>query len=969
MNRLPVSQILEINCSSGKHERILRTMPKDYTKTLNLPNTSFAMRANLPLREGEMLAHFDEIDLYHKMLRKNEGKKPFVLHDGPPFSNGNIHMGTAMNKILKDFIVKYHAMTGYYTPYVPGWDNHGMPIESAIIKKNKLDRKKMTVPEFRRACESFAADFVSIQREQFRRLGVTGDWENPYLTMKPEFEARELRVFGKMYEKGYIYKGLKPVYWCPHDETALAEAEIDYKDVPCTSIYVKFRTVDDKGLFRPLCGNLPVYFIIWTTTTWTLPGNLAIALHPAEEYALIRAGECCYVTAMALAEKTMREGGIEEYEILGTFRGKELEFAKARHPFLERDSVIVNADYVTMDSGTGCVHTAPGFGADDYITCRRYNMDIIVPVDDRGYQTEDAGKYAGLYYEKSNEVILADMKESGALFASEEFVHSYPHCWRCKHPIIFRATPQWFCSVAAFRDEAIKACADVEWIPAWGGERMVQMIRERADWCISRQRHWGLPIPVFYCADCGQVICNETTIDYLSKLFGEHGSNVWFEKSAEELMPQGYVCEKCGGTHFTKETDTLDGWFDSGSSHFSVLENKPGMTWPADLYLEGADQYRGWFQSSMLTAVAAKGQGAPYRSVLTHGWVVDGEGKQMHKSLGNAVAAEDVVKKYGADLLRLWVASSDYRVDVRVSDAIFKQLSDAYRKIRNTARILLADLGDDGTDFVPDRDLLPAEKLLPIDRWLLARLNRLIVTARAAYESYEFHLIYHAVYNFCTTELSKLYIDITKDRMYAELKDSEARRAAQTAMFCALDTLTRLIAPLLAFTADEIWQAMPHRAADNAEHVILNEMPALCKDWECPEIETHYENLFRIRDDVMKALETARADKVIGKSLDADLVIYADGENYALLDSFRAELPTLFIVSAVQLNLRDGSEQNTFCGESGLMVKVQPAAGERCDRCWNYSTECTPDEAEEEEENAHVCPRCAAVLRQIRQSR
>lgn len=944
-------------------------MPKDYTKTLNLPNTSFAMRANLPLREGEMLAHFDEIDLYHKMLRKNEGKKPFVLHDGPPFSNGNIHMGTAMNKILKDFIVKYHAMTGYYTPYVPGWDNHGMPIESAIIKKNKLDRKKMTVPEFRRACESFAADFVSIQREQFRRLGVTGDWENPYLTMKPEFEARELRVFGKMYEKGYIYKGLKPVYWCPHDETALAEAEIDYKDVPCTSIYVKFRTVDDKGLFRPLCGNLPVYFIIWTTTTWTLPGNLAIALHPAEEYALIRAGECCYVTAMALAEKTMREGGIEEYEILGTFRGKELEFAKARHPFLERDSVIVNADYVTMDSGTGCVHTAPGFGADDYITCRRYNMDIIVPVDDRGYQTEDAGKYAGLYYEKSNEVILADMKESGALFASEEFVHSYPHCWRCKHPIIFRATPQWFCSVAAFRDEAIKACADVEWIPAWGGERMVQMIRERADWCISRQRHWGLPIPVFYCADCGQVICNETTIDHLSKLFGEHGSNVWFEKSAEELMPQGYVCEKCGGTHFTKETDTLDGWFDSGSSHFSVLENKPGMTWPADLYLEGADQYRGWFQSSMLTAVAAKGQGAPYRSVLTHGWVVDGEGKQMHKSLGNAVAAEDVVKKYGADLLRLWVASSDYRVDVRVSDAIFKQLSDAYRKIRNTARILLADLGDDGTDFVPDRDLLPAEKLLPIDRWLLARLNRLIVTARAAYESYEFHLIYHAVYNFCTTELSKLYIDITKDRMYAELQNSEARRAAQTAMFCALDTLTRLIAPLLAFTADEIWQAMPHRSADNAEHVILNEMPALCKDWECPEIETHYENLFRIRDDVMKALETARADKVIGKSLDADLVIYADGENYALLDSFRAELPTLFIVSAVQLNLRDGSEQNTFCGESGLMVKVQPAAGERCDRCWNYSTECTPDEAEEEEENAHVCPRCAAVLRQIRQSR
>ena len=939
-------------------------MPKDYTKTLNLPSTSFAMRANLPVREGEMLAHFNEMDLYHKMLQKNEGKKPFVLHDGPPFSNGNIHMGTAMNKILKDFIIKYHAMTGYYTPYVPGWDNHGMPIESAIIKKNKLDRKKMTVPEFRRACESFAADFVSIQREQFRRLGVTGDWEHPYLTMKPEFEARELRVFGKMYEKGYIYKGLKPVYWCPHDETALAEAEIDYKDVPCTSIYVKFRTVDDKDLFRPLCGEKPVYFIIWTTTTWTLPGNLAIALHPAEEYALIDAGEECYVTALALAEKTMKAGGVDSYKILGTFRGKELEFAKARHPFLERDSVIVNADYVTMDSGTGCVHTAPGFGADDYITCRRYNMDIIVPVDDRGYQTEDAGKYAGLYYEKSNEVILADMKESGALFASEEFVHSYPHCWRCKHPIIFRATPQWFCSVAAFRDEAIKACADVQWIPAWGGERMVQMIRERADWCISRQRHWGLPIPVFYCEDCGEVICNETTIDHLSRLFGEHGSNVWFEKSAAELLPQGYTCEKCGGTHFTKETDTLDGWFDSGSSHFSVLENKEGMTWPADLYLEGADQYRGWFQSSMLTAVAAKGQGAPYRSVLTHGWVVDGEGKQMHKSLGNAVAAEDVVKKYGADLLRLWVASSDYRVDVRVSDAIFKQLSDAYRKIRNTARILLADLGDNGTDFVPDRDLLPVEQLRPIDRWLLARLNRLIAAVRRAYEDYEFHLIYHAVYNFCTTELSKLYIDITKDRMYAELKDSEARRAAQTAMFYALDTLTRLIAPLLAFTADEIWQAMPHRAADNAEHVILNDMPQVCAQWDCPQIETHYESLFRIRDDVMKALEAARADKVIGKSLDADLAIYAEGENYELLESFHAELPMLFIVSAVHLYRKDSAATDIVCGENGLAVKVLPAAGQRCDRCWNYSTECTQD-TEADGESAYVCPRCAAVLKQL----
>ena len=923
-------------------------MPKDYTKTLNLPSTSFAMRANLPLREGEMLAHFDEIDLYHKMLRKNEGKKPFVLHDGPPFSNGNIHMGTAMNKILKDFIVKYHAMTGYYTPYVPGWDNHGMPIESAIIKKNKLDRKKMTVPEFRRACESFAADFVSIQCEQFRRLGVTGDWENPYLTMKPEFEARELRVFGKMYEKGYIYKGLKPVYWCPHDETALAEAEIDYKDVPCTSIYVKFRTVDDKGLFRLLCGDLPVYFIIWTTTTWTLPGNLAIALHPAEEYALIRAGECCYVTAAALAEKTMKAGGIEQYEILGTFRGKELEFAKARHPFLERDSVIVNADYVTMDSGTGCVHTAPGFGADDYITCRRYNMDIIVPVDDRGYQTEEAGKYAGLYYEKSNEVILADMKESGALFASEEFVHSYPHCWRCKHPIIFRATPQWFCSVAAFRDEAIKACADVEWIPAWGGERMVQMIRERADWCISRQRHWGLPIPVFYCADCGQVICNETTIDHLSKLFGEHGSNVWFEKSAEELLPQGYVCEKCGGTHFAKETDTLDGWFDSGSSHFSVLENKPGMTWPADLYLEGADQYRGWFQSSMLTAVAAKGQGAPYRSVLTHGWVVDGEGKQMHKSLGNAVAAEDVVKKYGADLLRLWVASSDYRVDVRVSDAIFKQLSDAYRKIRNTARFILGNL--DGFD--PNTDCVADDQLQDIDRWALAALDDLIVNTNAGYAVYDFNKVYHAVYNFCVVAMSNFYLDVTKDRLYCT--NGAARKAAQTTMYKILVALDKIIAPILCFTSQEIWDFMPKTEGMN-KYVVFEQMPKAGQYAADDAFKAKWAQLIAVRDEVKKVLEQARAEKLIGASLEASVTLYCNDAVYDLLNSIPMdELADLMIVSHVELVKGEGGAASAV---EGLGVAAAHATGDKCERCWKYSASIGSHPA-----HPTLCARCASVV-------
>ena len=669
-------------------------MPKDYTSTLNLPQTDFAMRANLPQREPEMIKYWDSIDLYDALLKNAEGKKQFVLHDGPPFSNGNIHMGHALNKTLKDIINKSKIMEGYRVPFVPGWDNHGMPIESAIIKKNKLNRKNMSISEFRSACHAFAQDFVDKQSEQFQRLGVVGDWKNPYITMAPEFEAREVRVFGEMFKKGYIYKGLKPVYWCPHDETALAEAEIEYANDKCTSIFVKFAVKDDKGKLADKVDLKKTYFIIWTTTTWTLPGNLAIALHPDESYAVVSAEGNYYIVAEALAARTMARGGIESYEIVTTMAGKEFEYMTAFHPFLDRDSLVVNADYVTMDSGTGCVHTAPGFGADDYLTGRRYNMNIIVPVDDRGYQTADAGKFAGLYYEDSNKAILADMTESGALFASEEMEHSYPHCWRCKHPIIFRATPQWFCSVDAFKDAAVAACADVKWLPAWGGERMVQMIRERADWCISRQRHWGLPIPVFYCDDCGKALCDDVTIDAIARVFAEKGSNAWFDMTPAEILGEDYVCPYCGKKHFSAETNTLDGWFDSGSTHFSVIDDCADTEWPADVYLEGADQYRGWFQSSLLTAIGSGKTSAPFKQVLTHGWVVDGEGKAMHKSLGNSIYPEDVIKKYGADLVRLWVASSDYTVDVRVSDNIFKQLSETYRKFRNTARIIMANLKD-----------------------------------------------------------------------------------------------------------------------------------------------------------------------------------------------------------------------------------------------------------------------------------
>ncbi len=938
-------------------------MPKDYTSTLNLPKTDFSMKASLPSREPEMIEKWKKIDLYHSMIKVREDKPRFVFHDGPPFSNGNIHMGTALNKILKDFINKSKAMSGYKIDYIPGWDNHGMPIESAIIKKNKIDRKKMSVSEFRSACHDFARNFVNIQMEQFKRLEVIADWDHPYLTMDPAFEATEVKVFGEMFKKGYIYKGLKPVYWCPKDETALAEAEIEYQTDKCTSIYVKFRVISDNGKLAGMCDLEKTHFIIWTTTTWTLPGNLAIALNPDEYYAVISAdnGEY-YIVAEALAEKTMSAGGIASYNIAGRLKGSEFEYMKAKHPFLDRESVVVNADYVTMDSGTGCVHTAPGFGADDYMTCRKYNIDIIVPVDDRGYQTEDAGKFAGMYYADSNDAILADLKESGALFASSEIEHEYPHCWRCKSPIIFRATPQWFCSVEAFKKEAIESCRNVKWLPAWGEERMEQMISERADWCISRQRHWGLPIPVFYCDECKKPICNDDTIGAVSELFASKGSNAWFDTDASDILPKGFVCPVCGkGKRFTKEENTLDGWFDSGSSHFVVLGD--GVS---DIYLEGGDQYRGWFQSSLLTMVGATGKvGAPYKTVLTHGWVVDGEGKAMHKSLGNSVSPDDMVKKYGADLVRLWAAASDYHVDVRCSDNIFKQLSEAYRKIRNTARIIMANLGD----FDPDKDSVSYEDMCEIDKWILASTNELVKTCREGYDSYEFHMVYHAINKFCTIELSKLYIDITKDRLYVEKADSQARRSGQTAIYLALSAITRLLAPIISFTAEEIWQSMPHSSKENVESVFFNDMPEFDGDFSArtQQLREKWEKLLDLRDGVMKALEIARADKMIGKSLDAKVTVYTDDDNvYKLLEEYKDELATIYITSGAKVVLSDAlsealsevAAKNAYTEpDSGIGVVVEPADGCKCDRCWSYSSDGVRDD-----EGGFLCERCRKIL-------
>ena len=914
----------------------------DYKNTIITPKTDFPMRAGLPTREPPMLEHWNKIDVYSLLLEKNKDKPAFILHDGPPFSNGDIHMGHALNKTLKDFIVRSYAMRGYYTPFTPGWDNHGMPIESAIIKKNKLNHKTMPVTEFRSACEAFAEDFIQRQMAGFRRLGVLGDWEHPYRTMDKHFEAEEVKVFGEMYRKGYIYKGLKPVYWCPKDETALAEAEIEYQDDPCTSIYVKFALKDTQGKMS----TENTYVVIWTTTPWTLPGNLAIALNANESYVLVDAknGER-YIVAEALLEKTMKAGGIAEYEILERHEGRFFEYMTAQHPFLERDSLLVCADYVTMDSGTGCVHTAPGFGADDYQTCRRYKIDLIVPVDDRGYQTKDAGKYAGMHYDASNEQIVVDLKESGALFASEVFTHSYPHCWRCKSPIIFRATPQWFCSVESFKDEAVAACENVQWLPAWGKDRMVAMIRDRADWCISRQRRWGLPIPVFYCKDCGKPVCTEESIEAVAGLFEEKGSNAWFDMDAADILPKGFTCPHCGkAAGFEKETDTLDGWFDSGSTHFAAMERDQHF-WPATMYIEGLDQYRGWFQSSLLVAVGALGRGAPFKECVTHGWTVDGEGKAMHKSLGNGMDPAEIFDKYGADLLRLWAGSADYHVDVRCSDEIFKQLSQNYLKFRNTCKFCLDNL----VGFDADHLVQPGE-MLPLDKWAVTRLNTLIEKVFAAYDNYEFHVVSHMVNDFCVVDLSSFYFDIIKDRLYCGEENSPERRSAQSAVWMILDAMTRLFAPILAFTCDEVWLAMPHRAGDDARNVLLNQMVQPYAAYALSEEEMgKWARLAALRTAVNGALEQARADKTIGKSLEAEVDLTVTAEDAFLTDMDAADLADLLIVSQVRVEV--GAE---------LTVAVRPANGAKCLRCWKVLPTVGSDAG-----HPDLCPRCAAVVKNL----
>ena len=920
-------------------------MAIDYNATMNLPKTDFPMRAGLPQREPEMIKKWQDEELYQKLMEKNKDLPLYVLHDGPPYANGDIHMGTALNKVLKDIIVKYKNMSGFKAPYVPGWDTHGLPIELKAMKKVGVENIHSAI-ELRKVCQEFAEYYVDVQRREFMRLGSIGDYFRPYLTFQHKHEAEQIRVFGEMAKKDFIYKGLKPVYWCPECKTALAEAEIEYEEDSCHSIYVKFKVEDEQGKLAPLATELDkTYFVIWTTTTWTLPGNLAICLGPDYEYVAVKANGEYYIMAKELVESAMKAANIEEYTVSeNSLKGKDLEYIVYKHPFIDRTGLVIVGDHVTLESGTGCVHTAPGHGVEDFEVCVNHypEIPIIVPVDGDGKLTEEAGEFAGLTTNEANKAIYAKLVELNALFTSEKIIHQYPHCWRCKSPIIFRATEQWFCSVDGFKEDACKAIDSVQWIPEWGGDRIKGMVTDRSDWCISRQRTWGVPIPIFYCKDCGKIIINEETIEAVASIFEKEGSDAWFKYEASEILPEGFKCE-CGCTEFTKDNNIMDVWFDSGVSHAAVCDEEHGLAWPADLYLEGADQYRGWFQSSLLTSVASKG-GAPYKAVCTHGWVVDGEGKAMHKSLGNGVSPDEVTEKFGADILRTWVASSDYHADIRISGDILKQLSDVYRKIRNTARFILSNLND----FDPDKDSVAVENLEGIDKWALARMDEILEKCKAAYDKFDFHIVYSAIRDFCTTDLSNFYLDILKDRLYVEKFDSESRRAAQTVIYNILRGMTLCLAPILSFTAEEIWGYLPRSAKDDAGSVFFNQIPEKSGIAADEEFMAKWEKIDELRDIVNKALEEARAQKLIGKSLEAKVTLNCGRDWYEFAKSAEADLVSAFIVSAVEIGTSEFD---------GVDVKVEVAPGEKCERCWTHS-----HTVGQNPEHPTLCARCAEIV-------
>ncbi len=906
------------------------------------------MKAGLTKKEPEACKKWEDTKLYERIQEMGKGREQYILHDGPPYANGDIHMGTALNKVLKDIIVRYKTMKGFNSPYVPGWDTHGLPIELKAIdgmkKKGKLSTD-ITKLELRELCRDFAMRYVNSQREQFKRLGVLGDFDNAYMTLTPDFEARQIKVFGEMVKKGYIYKGKKAVYWCPNDKTALAEAEIEYNEEPCTSIYVAFEVADDNGALAA-AGVEPsdVSFVIWTTTAWTLPGNVAICLGADFDYALVRCDGKVLVIAEALVDDAMKSAGIEEYEIITTLAGDKFEKIECKHPFLERKSRVILGDHVTLESGTGCVHTAPGHGVEDFEVCTKFYPDIpvIVPVNASGVLTEEAGPFAGMFTTKGSKAIIEHLDHTGHLFAKRELLHQYPHCWRCKNPILFRTTEQWFCSVEAYKDEVYKAIEQVEFTPSWGKDRLTGMVKDRNDWCISRQRTWGVPIPAFYCEGCGKYHIDDASIEAVSNLFAKEGSDAWYKYGAHEILPTGTKCEKCGCDKFTQETDIMDVWFDSGTTH-TMLTEMVNHRWPADLYLEGGDQYRGWFQSSLLTAVPFYGS-APYKAVLTNGWVVDGEGRKMSKSLGNGILAQEVVEQYGADILRLWVAASDYQVDIRVSKDILKQLTETYRKIRNTARFILGNL----SDYNPLTDRVNVSDMQDIDRYILSRLNNLVKLCNDAYDRFEFHTATHAIHQFCVVELSNFYLDIIKDRLYCDDAKGVSRRAAQSVMETLLSNITRMLSPTLCFTSDEIWSHLGAITGDKTD-LAMTEFPTPCDEFNISQEESaRWKTIVDIRDAVSKSLENARGEKIIGSSLEAAVELSVSTEVYNKMSGSLPLLKEILIVS--KLGMSDAGEGAT------AIIAVGKAPGEKCMRCWCYTQNPITDG------EGILCERCNGLV-------
>ncbi len=936
---------------------MVESTKKEYKNTLNLPQTTLAMRANATVRELEIQKFWEENNIYEKMIAERDKTNSFVLHDGPPYlSSEKIHVGTAMNKILKDILIKYKSQKGFYAPYVPGYDGHGLPIENAVVKNIKGGRHAISEVELRAKCREFAHKNLKGQESEFKRLGVLGNWENPYLTIDPEYEAEQVRVFGEMYKKGYIEKGLKPVYWCAACETALAEAEVEYADHTSTSIYVRFKFDDESvkkisSILNNANGNKDVYAIIWTTTPWTIPSNMAISMHPRFEYTFFEYKNDVYVAAQELLASFLKDVEWDEADIkvLGTCVGQDLELLATKHPLVDRKSPIILGEHVTLDAGTGSVHTAPGHGLEDYEVGCKYNIDVFSPLDGSGIWTETVGipELVGVPYYKGNSMVIEMLQNCGALLQQQDIQHSYPHCWRCKKPVIYRATPQWFVKVDKFRDKALEAIHGVKWIPASGENRIGNMVESRTDWCISRQRAWGVPIPIFYCEDCGEVICDDRTIENVARIFEEESSDAWVKYSAEELLPDGYVCPKCGKKHFKKEKDIMDVWFDSGVSWRAVVEKRSeelGHT-PVDMYLEGSDQHRGWFQSSLLTSIATQGK-APYKQVLTHGFVFGEDGRKMSKSLGNYIRPDDIIKNYGADILRLWAASVDYRNDIKIGNNIVGQLTEIFKKTRNTARFLIGNL----FDFDPNSDYVEYDELKNIDKFALHKLNKLIAEVTEAFENYEFYKYFQSLQNFAAVDLSSFYLDIVKDRLYTAGKKSLSRRACQTVLFENLMALVKILAPVMPHQAEDIWQNVPEVQRGGLVSILLSDWPVVNEKWNNPELEADFTKILKSREVVSRAIEPLRADKKVGSSLEVAVTVKADDDS--VLKANEKDLADIYIVSQANLADEKPSDVLNEYSEEGYTVWVTKAHGEKCTRCWKYR-ELNED---------GICPDCADAI-------